>query len=386
MITTTLRLIRKNFSFLLSAEVAIRAMMLILTIFLARQYGTEKFGIYALALSIGNLFEIIFNLGLGTVFMQRVAGTGKDISTRMTEQLKIFLPLRILLSLLSLVLFIIFAAALQKNTETFISLILAGFYFSLFSVESFLWSCFDARQKMHFTSATKLLKYAVIFSLGMFFVFREGPVYYLLFAYIAGVSVAIVSTIILIARYFTRIGWSLDLKAWGGIIREGWPITLSGAFIFIYNSLDTIIISVIKGEQAVGLYQVSYKIIGTIFILSALINQAYLPSLIQSAEKDKTALRDIFGVAVKSVFFWSLPITFGGLFLAERIILFIFGPEYLAGVPAFRILIWNCIIFFLSAAAPLNFLRVQNFTAARPNGKPSVVTARLECIRMPQSV
>ena len=41
------------------------------------------------------------------------------------------------------------------------------------------------------------------------------------------------------------------------------------------------------------------------------------------------------------------------------------------------------LIFFLSALQPLNFFRVQNFMAASPSGSPSVVTARLECIRMP---
>src|SRR3546814_12873757 len=42
--------------------------------------------------------------------------------------------------------------------------------------------------------------------------------------------------------------------------------------------------------------------------------------------------------------------------------------------------------FFLSAAVPLNFFRVQNLTADNPSGSPSVVTTRLECIRMPQTV
>ena len=44
------------------------------------------------------------------------------------------------------------------------------------------------------------------------------------------------------------------------------------------------------------------------------------------------------------------------------------------------------LICFLSAAVPLNFFRVQNLSAANPSGKPSIVTARLECIRMPQTV
>jgi hypothetical protein len=44
------------------------------------------------------------------------------------------------------------------------------------------------------------------------------------------------------------------------------------------------------------------------------------------------------------------------------------------------------LIFFLSAAIPLNFFRVQNLTAASPSGSPWVVTARLECIKIPQTV
>ena len=40
----------------------------------------------------------------------------------------------------------------------------------------------------------------------------------------------------------------------------------------------------------------------------------------------------------------------------------------------------------LRALAPLNFERVQNLMAASPSGRPSVVTAKLECIRMPRMV
>jgi hypothetical protein len=42
--------------------------------------------------------------------------------------------------------------------------------------------------------------------------------------------------------------------------------------------------------------------------------------------------------------------------------------------------------FRLRAAVPLNFFLVQNFTAARPSGSPSAVTARLAGIRTPQTV
>jgi hypothetical protein len=44
------------------------------------------------------------------------------------------------------------------------------------------------------------------------------------------------------------------------------------------------------------------------------------------------------------------------------------------------------LIFFLSALVPLNFSRDQNLIAVSPSGNPSLVTARLECIKMPHAV
>jgi len=349
MLGNTINLVKKNFTFLLTSEMFVRALMLVLTIVLARFYGTERFGIYALALSAGNLFEIIFNMGLNTVFMQRVTGTHAT-EENMWEQLRVFLPLRVILSLVGFIAMVAFAALLQKNTETFLSLVIAGLYFSLFSVETFLSSCFDSRQKMHFTATAKIIQFSVIFGIGIFLALQLAPIYTLMYAYVAGVICAIIVTLILIAKYFSRIGWKTDFPEWKRIMAEGWPITLSGAFIFIYNSLDTIIISLTKGEHEVGLYQVSYKITGTIFILATLINQAYLPSLIHAIRKQDGSLEKIFGNSLKSIFFWSVPIAAGGMILGERIIQYVFGNDYLPGVPAFRILVWNCVIYFLSSA------------------------------------
>lgn len=360
MFEKTIKLVRKNFSFLLISELAIRLLMLILTIYLARIYGTTNYGIYALALSTGNLFEIIFNMGLGTVFMQRISGV-KDsaetthqspahLKTHLEEQLAIFLPLRIILSVISFGCFIIFSLALQKSSETFIALNLAGLYFSIFSINTFLWSCFDSRQKMHFTAIAKLILYLIIFGLGLYFIILRTSISLIISTYIVGTIASLIFTISIIHKYFSKIKFHVALPEWKKIIHEGWPIALSGTFVFVYNYLDTILISISKGENAVGLYSVSYKITGTIFILATLINQAYLPTLINTHANEPKQLGNIFNNALKAIFFWSIPITFGGFILAERIILFIFGQDYINSIGPFKILIWNCLIFFFSSA------------------------------------
>ncbi len=44
------------------------------------------------------------------------------------------------------------------------------------------------------------------------------------------------------------------------------------------------------------------------------------------------------------------------------------------------------LILRFSAAVPLNCWRDQNLMAAKPSGRPSIVTARLACMRRPQTV
>ena len=171
----------------------------------------------------------------------------------------------------------------------------------------------------------------------------------MMIAYISGTIAAAIITIILIRKYFTRIKLKIDFKEWKKIISEGWPITVSAAFVFIYTYLDTIMLSIAKGEEIVGYYQASYKIIGTLFILATIINQAYFPSLIKSHNSSTKDLSIITNSALKTGFFWSIPITLGAFILADRIMLFVFGSDFTSGITSFKILIWTCIIFFFSS-------------------------------------
>ena len=341
-----IKLIKKNLTALLISEMLTRVMMLVFTIILARTYGKEQFGVYALALSIGGLFEIFFNMGLNTVFIQRVVGEKKPLQ----EELSTFLPLRILLSLASFACFIVFIILMGKNAATMEALALGGLYYTIASMVGFLWASFDAKQQMQYTAGIKLFQHIIIFVLGMFFIYYGYSISTIVGTYVIAICLAGLATIIIIHKYFTHIRPRIMTQKWKEIIHKGWPIALSGAFVFVYSYLDTIIISLNQGEQAVGLYQASYKIIGTLFILSSIINQAYFPSLIESHHQDKDKLQHIFDKTLKSVFFWSIPISIGGAMLSERIILFIFGPEYTGAIAVFTILIWNCIIYFASSA------------------------------------
>ncbi len=331
-------------SYLFSAESLIRVMTFILTINIARRYGPTDFGIYSLALSISSLFDLICTLGIGTIFIQRVARNLESLQ----KELSIFLPLRLLLSLTSLIISSLFILVMNKNLETSLSLFLATLYANLLAIATFTWICFDAKQKMQYSAILKIIEFTAIFIIGMYFIYINSPIHNIFWGYLVGIIISIITTIPFLKReHINFFSIKIRPEQWKNIIAEGWPLTLSGAFIYIYNYLDTIIISFSKGESMVGIYQISYKIIGTLFIIPTLINQAYLPSLIQASDHPKH-LNEIFNESLKNIFFWGIPISIGGFLLAERIIIFVYGNDFIMGTNTFKILIWNCVIYFFS--------------------------------------
>jgi O-antigen/teichoic acid export membrane protein len=349
MIQKTVQTIRKNAIYLLSAESLIRIGMLVFTVIIGRSYSTEKFGVYTLALSVGGLFDVLTSFGLGTLFMQQNAEE-KD-KNKLAENFAKFITLKCLLTVLLIILTVGFSLLMNKSPDTLTALIIGAVYIGVNSLTSFLWTIFDFKQKMQYTAAMKLVFYAVLLAFGLYFTLNQYPIYWAIGAYLIGSTVALLVTIITIRTgNFAKFRFKVDWTLWKKLLIEGWPITISGAFVFTYNYLDTIIISFTKSEEMVGLYQVSYKIIGSLFILAQLINQSYFPALIAQKKAKQEMLEQIFNSNIKTILFWSIPMTAGGTVLASNIIFTIFGPNYMAGVPAFKILIWNCILYFLGTS------------------------------------
>jgi O-antigen/teichoic acid export membrane protein len=71
---------------------------------------------------------------------------------------------------------------------------------------------------------------------------------------------------------------------------------------------------------------------------------------VQKFHEGRRALSELFDRSLEKALFWSVPMCVGGTLLADRIILFVFGGDYSASIRPFQILIWNCIVLFLSSA------------------------------------
>ncbi len=117
---------------------------------------------------------------------------------------------------------------------------------------------------------------------------------------------------------------------------------IQGMIVWIITVLSKIYI---KDMAVVGYFGVGVQICFSMIILIYFINESILPSLVEFRVIDDQKLRDSLKLAWKYTNILLFPLIFGGFVLAEPIIGFFIGKDYLAGTQIIK-LFFPTIIFF----------------------------------------
>jgi len=145
------------------------------------------------------------------------------------------------------------------------------------------------------------------------------------------------------------------------ILQQGWPFALLVGFSAIYNRIDVVIITALKGFLQTGYYTAAYKIFDLLGFFPSVVSYTLFPffaglmaknSLIEVRENLEKYLRLMLVVA--------LPMAVGGSLLSAKLISLVAGPGYQAAAPVLAILIWAPAILFVYI--PLNSLVISQLT------------------------
>ena len=148
---------------------------------------------------------------------------------------------------------------------------------------------------------------------------------------------------------------------------------ISAFITFLYFKMDTIILSILKGSEAVGIYNMAYKIIENITFFPAMIIGLVLPLFSLHIFTDKKSFKKIADKIAKIFFLLVVPLVAGTMFLSEEIISIIGGSDFVISANVLRLLIVAlAFIFFghffntilLSANLQNKLMKILAFCAA----------------------
>jgi O-antigen/teichoic acid export membrane protein len=150
-----------------------------------------------------------------------------------------------------------------------------------------------------------------------------------------------------------RVRVALDAALCRRLLREAAPFTLTLALGLLTFKLDVVMLSAMKGSEAVGRYSAAFRLLEGLVYLSAAFVGTMFPVLSRLKTTSEQQLRSATRHAIDVVLAFALPGAVALALLAEPIIRILYGESYAASVPVLR---W--------IGASLLFVFAGNFLAA----------------------
>ena len=348
----------KNTSWLLGEKILRMVVGLFVGIWVARYLGPEQFGLFSYAQAFVGLFTAIAGLGLdGIIVRELVKDPSKQAVLLGTAfYLKLIGALLVLLALAGAV-----TLSHQDSLTTWLIFIIASAtVFQSFNIIDFF---FQAKV------LSKYVVYANIISLFISSFIKIGLILTNA-SLIAFAWVVLFDSVILMLGfiyYFQRHA-KLNIKKLNfskamaiNLLKDSWPLILSGLVISIYMKVDQIMIKEMLNTEAVGQYAAAATLSEAWYFIPMVIASSLFPAIInakkQSEELYYERLQKLYDLMVWMAIAIALPMTF----LSDWVVSLLYGEQYDQAGEVLMIHIWAGVFVFLGVAYS-KYLTNENLT------------------------
>ncbi|TRX13389.1 flippase [Flavobacterium gawalongense] len=335
----------KNAIWLILDKILRLGVGLIVGVLVARYLGPVLFGKWNYAIAFISLVSALATLGLDQIVVKHLLDKNEEEYVLLGTAFYLRLIGCFICTLIVLGYFLFF-----KND---IQLLLVA----IFTALNLWFQTFDVidlkNQSLLQSRKTVVVKnsvFVLISVLRLFFVYFECS---LLSFVILGLVECILGALGLILYYginnFKK--WKFNIDYCVVLLKQAWPLILSGIVIMMYMRLDQIMIGEIIGERAVGLYSVSTRFTELWYFIPSVFATSFFPKLVEKFNTNTKNYYDVCLKLLKLLFLVSFSIGVFFTFSSDFIINFLYGREYKMSVFALQISIWTGVFVFWGVAA-----------------------------------
>ena len=307
---------------------------LLVGIFVARYLGPTQYGVMNYAVSFVTLFLVIATFGFENIEIREEAKANDQKDTILGT---VFV-LRLLLSLFTIILISVVAYINEADTYTFGIIMVYAITVMLTPFEVI---------RNYFTS---LVQNEYIVKVGIFRTVLSGVikvVLLLVHASLVWFVISLVFDAFVLAQgycyvYKKKIGsmrsWRFD-KAWACyLLRQSFPLLLSGVAATIFLQIDQIMIGNMIDKTSVGYFSVASKFIEVLLYVPTILIQTVSPLLVKERKNNLESFREKAQMFM-NITVWLCVVCAIFMALCSRyIVLWTFGMKYLASIVILQIL------------------------------------------------
>ncbi|MRR06370.1 MAG: flippase [Deltaproteobacteria bacterium] len=347
-----------NTGWLFADKLIRMGMGLLVGVWVARYLGPDQFGLLNFAGAFAALFTAIASLGLdGIVVRNLVRRPGER-----NEILGTALLLKLTGGSLSIALAMI-AVRLMRPADTLthwlVGIAIAGTIFQAIDPIDF-W--FQSQVRSKYTVYAKNGAFLLTAILKVILILVKAPL--MAFA-MAGLAEIAMGSIGLLLAYRATGGfitvWRARLPLARELLRDSWPLILSGVVIMIYMRIDQVMIGQISGNQEVGVYSAAVRLAEVWYFIPTAVVSSVFPGIVEARaigdEPFYGQLQKLYNFMAFLAYAVALPVTF----IAGPVVNILFGSAYEKAGPMLAVLIWAGLFTNLGVARS-SFLTAMNWT------------------------
>lgn len=310
---------------------------------ITRYLGQAGYGEYTTITTFLTFFAVIADLGLTLVTVQMISGE-KENENKILNNL---FSLRLVSALFFIGLAPLIVFFFPYSPAVKIGVLVAAASFVFPALNQVLVGLFQKKLNMDRSALAEVVS-RVVLVLGI--ILTEKLNYGLSGILIATVVSGAASFLLhyIFAYKFAVIKCEFDLSLWKKIISRSWPLAITIVLNLIYLRADTLILSLFKKPEMVGLYGAAYKIIDVLTTLPFMFAGLILPILTAAwLENNHSYFKKVLQKSFDFMAIIALPLVVGAQFLGKPIMIFVAGNDFVVAGDILKILIFSVAAIFL---------------------------------------
>lgn len=320
---------------------------LLVGILVARYLGPENFGLMNYVISYVTLFSVLAAFGLDSIEIRELSKPGAVIETIMGSAFAIrlfFAAITILLILVTLVLF-------ESDRFTF-AMVMVYSLMLIFSALNVIRNYFTAIILNEYVVKTEISRTLIGAGIKVLLLLNRCSLAWFIMASTIDFVLVGGGYLYSYRKHGGAItAWRLNFAAAKMLIRESFPMLLSGTAVIIYQKIDAVMIRNMMDNASVGQFSVASRITELAVFVPAVIAQTVTPLLVQAHQENPGRYyekrQQFMDIMVWSAVAMALVMSV----TAAPAIRILYGAKYLSAIPALQIMAWKAVFMALFASS-----------------------------------
>lgn len=338
----------KNTSWLFGEKILRMIVGLFVGIWVARYLGPEQFGLFSYAQSFVGLFATIATLGLDGIVVRELV---KDPS-RSDELIGTAFWLKLIGACIVLLLLGVTVNFTSNDnyTNILVFIIASATIFQAFNVVDFYFQAKVLSKYIVFANVISLFFSSIV---KIVLILSEAPLVAFAWTVLFDSFILAFGFAYFYIRHSTFIIQHLRFNKSTAVVllKDSWPLILSGIVISIYMKIDQVMIKEMMDAEAVGQYAVAVRISEAWYFIPMVIASSFFPAIINAKKKSEelyyARLQKLYDLMVWMAIAIALPMTF----LSDWVVNLLYGGQYDKAGSVLMIHIWAGVFVSLGVVA-----------------------------------